>query len=179
MTAVWSLLTAITDLMYGVLSVLAIRTLQMRWRAKATTACLCALGSIGGLASIVRFVLLIVNDMPGISQLGASLLAAQWSIIEPGMGITAAALATLRPLIRKLNEGSTRPTGSSTREYNGTRGATARTSRLGTKSGDAGILMEVELQQYDGESTLTVVESEMAGGGRGLSKDAARPAQIV
>lgn len=180
-TAIWSALTAITDLLYGVLSVLAIRSLQMRWQAKVTAACLCALGSIGGIASCVRFVLLIVNDMPGISQLGASILAAQWSIIEPGIGITAAAMATLRPLVRKLNEGSSKPTGASTQGQGGTtKRDTARISKYNSKAANAGILVEVELNQFEGGSSEDLESQAHGKVSQSVDREAAaKPAQII
>ncbi|KAF2157534.1 hypothetical protein K461DRAFT_273728 [Myriangium duriaei CBS 260.36] len=180
-TSTWAALTAITDLLYGVLSVLAIKSLQMRWRAKVTAACLCALGSIGGIASCVRFVLLVFNNFPGVSQIGASILAAQWSVIEPGIGITAAAMATLRPLVRKLNEGSSRPTQSNTGGPGATtkRTDTQRVSKFGSKAGNAGILVEVELNQFDAGSTEDL-ESQQAGKmSHTAEREAAAPAQIV
>lgn len=102
-TAVWTLITVATDFTYGVLSILAIRRLQLPLKTKIQGAILCGLGSIGGLASLVRFCFLIAK-WPSASILGQSVIFTIWTILEPGLGITAAALATLRPLAKKIRE---------------------------------------------------------------------------
>lgn len=100
-TLVWSMSNAITDIVYAVLSVLAVKRLQLPLRDKINGALLCGLGSIGGLASLIRFAQLLIT-WPGSSKLGEATMYSTWSIIEPGLGITAAAMATLRPLVKKL-----------------------------------------------------------------------------
>lgn len=176
--SIWSALTAITDLLYGVLSVLAIRQLRMRFQTKVTASILCAMGSIGGLASCVRFALLIDNNIPGVSQLGASILALQWSVIEPGLGITAAALATLRPLIRRLNDGSFKPAAASSTQGPG--GTSRRdTRRISKMDGGGGILVEVEMDQMDHESSTDVESQRHGKASQCVVTEATRPTQII
>lgn len=102
-TAIWSFVTAMSDIIYAVLSVLALRKLQLPFKTMIQGALLCGVGSIGGLASLVRLVLLVAN-WPGASLLGQCLHFTIWSVIEPGLGLTAAALATLRPLVHHIRE---------------------------------------------------------------------------
>lgn len=156
-TALFSLFTALTDFLYAVLSIIALRKVQIPSRAKWVAGLLCMIGSIGGIASFVRCGLILFT-IPRVSQLGESILAAIWSVIEPGLGIVAASLVTLRPLVKKLNEGSWRPTGASTSRdhYSGDTGHRTTTrvaaqSRNETAIGKPehdGILVEVELDQW-------------------------------
>ncbi|ROW02752.1 hypothetical protein VSDG_01951 [Cytospora chrysosperma] len=103
--ALWAGVSAITDLMYGVLAFLAVRDLHMAWKTKVTAAVLCSLGCVGGVAACVRLAFLIAQ-VPGMSVLGEALQVSIWSVIEPGLAITAAAVAALRPLYMKLKDPS-------------------------------------------------------------------------
>ncbi|KUI71181.1 hypothetical protein VM1G_06833 [Cytospora mali] len=107
---VWAGVSAITDLMFGVLAFLAVRNLQMARRTKITAAALCSLGCVGGVAACVRLAFLIAV-VPGISVLGQALQVSIWSVIEPGLAIMAAAVAALRPLWMKLRDPNWEPPG--------------------------------------------------------------------
>ncbi|PNS18679.1 hypothetical protein CAC42_5218 [Sphaceloma murrayae] len=161
-TALFSLFTALTDFLYAALSIIALRKVQIPEKARWVAGLLCLIGSVGGIASFVRCGL-ILGTIPKVSQLGESILAAIWSVIEPGLGIVAASLVTLRPLFKKLNEGSRRTNGTTSRDYysgqTGHRSVT--TTRVAAQRGNEdivgkpehdGILVEVELDQWRRQS---------------------------
>lgn len=80
--ALWAGISAITDLMYGVLAFLAVWDLQMAWKTKVTAAALCSLGCVGGVVACVRLEFLIAQ-VPGVSVLGGAMQVSIWSVIEP------------------------------------------------------------------------------------------------
>ncbi|GAB7341110.1 hypothetical protein MBLNU457_7420t1 [Dothideomycetes sp. NU457] len=98
----WAVWNAFSDLILATLSIMAIISLQLPQRTKVSACLLLAFGTVGGLASIIRIGILI-PQIPGTSILGESINPSIWTVIEPGLGITAASLATLRPLVRKLS----------------------------------------------------------------------------
>lgn len=97
----WTLANTASDILMAGVAVMVIVQMQLARRNKISAALLCALGSIGCVASCVRLVFLVVN-IHNYSYLGQSILEAIWSSIEPGLGIIAASLATLRPLARAV-----------------------------------------------------------------------------
>jgi len=89
------------DWTLGILPIFLVWNLAMTPRTKMTVALILALGAIGSAATIIR--------IPYISQLTettdflyTTTDVAIWSTVEPGIGITAAAIATLRPLFRRF-----------------------------------------------------------------------------
>jgi len=62
------------------------------------------IGTVGGIASLIRinYIKDLVN--PGPDFLTNMLQLALWSAIEPGLGIIASCLATLRPLVRTFSQ---------------------------------------------------------------------------
>ncbi|GAM86944.1 hypothetical protein ANO11243_049650 [Dothideomycetidae sp. 11243] len=100
-SAIWNGLNIVTDFVYGILAFSAINQLQLPLKTRIQGIVLCSLGTIGGLASIVRLGLLVAK-WSAASMLGQSLHSTIWSIIEPGLGIFAASAAMLRPLVRKV-----------------------------------------------------------------------------
>lgn len=98
-------LNAVTDWIFVSLPILVIRDANMNRKAKASVMGVLAIGVLGSVASIVR--LYYIKDIhPGAASATeffskASTIAIA-SIIEIGLGITAACLATLRPLFRSL-----------------------------------------------------------------------------
>ncbi|KAF2156554.1 hypothetical protein K461DRAFT_288958 [Myriangium duriaei CBS 260.36] len=103
----WTVVSTFTDILYAVLAVLAIVNMKMQRKNKITAAVLCALGSVGCVASCVRLAFFVV-DFPVYSVLGESMMETMWTLIEPGLGIIAACLATLRPLFKALAEHTAR-----------------------------------------------------------------------
>ncbi|TVY81540.1 hypothetical protein LSUE1_G001882 [Lachnellula suecica] len=106
-----SAVSALTDWTLGILPIFLVWSLKMSPRTKVSVGLILALGAVGSTATIVR--------IPFISQLSqgdflySTTDVAIWSTVEPGIGITASAMATLRPLFRtflarkKLFGGST------------------------------------------------------------------------
>lgn len=96
-----TLLAALTDLVFAVLSVVAIWNMMLPRHEQIVAAALLVMGTAGGVISLIRFAAVIHRvDMQ--HSIVLSILVARWSILELGLGITAASLATLRPLSRKF-----------------------------------------------------------------------------
>lgn len=94
---------AVTDLIYAILPIFIIRESKLPPIAKISSCLLLALGTVGGIASVVRLKY-IKGLQPGPDFFNSSVNIAIWSLIEPGLGITAASLATLRPLLKACGE---------------------------------------------------------------------------
>ncbi|KAK3071591.1 hypothetical protein LTR53_008361 [Teratosphaeriaceae sp. CCFEE 6253] len=93
------IINAVADWILALLPVFLLRKAQMPLPAKITAGCLMALGAVGSISSIVR--LLFLNSFrPGPNFFWTSLKLTVWSIIECGLCISAASLATLRPLFQ-------------------------------------------------------------------------------
>jgi hypothetical protein len=96
---VHSAVSAVADWTYGLLPVAMVWSLKMKRGTKVLIALLLGMGAVGSAAVIVR--------IPYIRQLASTedylyrtSDLAIWSVIEPGIGITAGSIATLRPLFR-------------------------------------------------------------------------------
>ncbi|KAK8241537.1 hypothetical protein HDK77DRAFT_462505 [Phyllosticta capitalensis] len=94
-------LGSISDWIFGVLPGFVVWDLQMNMRTKVVVVCILAFAAIGSTATLVR--------MPYIKGFAArhdflyeSTDIAIWSTIEPGIGMTAACIATLRPLLQHV-----------------------------------------------------------------------------
>ncbi|GAB7339903.1 hypothetical protein MBLNU457_6431t1 [Dothideomycetes sp. NU457] len=95
-----TLLAAITDLVFAVLAVVAIWNMMLPRHEQIVAAALLVMGTAGGVISLIRFAAVIHRvDMQ--HSIVLSILVARWSILELGLGISAASLATLRPLSKK------------------------------------------------------------------------------
>ncbi|CAD0105760.1 unnamed protein product [Aureobasidium uvarum] len=100
-------LNAITDWIFVSLPMLVIRNANMNRKGKASVIGVLAIGVLGSVASVVR--LYYIKDIhPGASSatefFSKAATIAIASIIEIGLGITAACMATLRPLFKSLLE---------------------------------------------------------------------------
>ena len=98
----WTLLNAISDALYAGLSIHAVIKLRLPLKQRAIASFLCALGCAGGIVSWVRLGLLLNYDYD-IPLLGMCYLTTILCLLEPGLGITAASIATLRPLLRNTS----------------------------------------------------------------------------
>ncbi|KAI5204134.1 hypothetical protein E4T39_03808 [Aureobasidium subglaciale] len=89
---------AVTDWIFAIIPIFVVRSAQMHRQQKITVCTILGLGVLGSICSIVRLAYI---DVIGV-KLGALLISAPnfaiVSIVELGLGITAACLATLRPL---------------------------------------------------------------------------------
>ncbi|KAG9569467.1 hypothetical protein KCU71_g4620, partial [Aureobasidium melanogenum] len=104
-------LNAMTDWIFVSLPILVIRNANMNRKGKASVIGVLAIGVFGSVASIVR--LYYIKDIhPGASSatefFSKAATIAIVSIIELGLGVTAACLATLRPLFKSLVDYSQR-----------------------------------------------------------------------
>lgn len=99
-TYIHTALNAWADWTLGLLPIFVIKDLDMNPRTKVTVMIILALGAIGSIASIIR--LRYIGDLVQKDFLFAATDVAIWSTVEPGMGITAASLATLRPLFKNF-----------------------------------------------------------------------------
>lgn len=97
----WSGLNAFSDFVLAALSCHALYVSQMALRVKATALCVLLLGTVGGIASIIRLVEL---DRGGQSNVVDGLRAGTWTLIELGISMSAASLACLRPLLRAFGK---------------------------------------------------------------------------
>ncbi|KAK0254006.1 hypothetical protein LTR91_010525 [Friedmanniomyces endolithicus] len=92
-------INALADWILATLPIFLLRKVQIPLPAKISAGCLMVLGSVGSISSMVRLVY--VHDfLPGPDFFWSSVNLTTWSIIECGLCITAASLATLRPLFR-------------------------------------------------------------------------------
>ncbi|KUJ14592.1 uncharacterized protein LY89DRAFT_752697 [Mollisia scopiformis] len=97
-----SVMTILTDWLYALLPIPMIWSVQMSIQAKATVAFILLLGIFASIATLIR--LKYIVDLTNVSDvLYTGTTAMVWTLIEPGIAITAASLVTIRPLLRALN----------------------------------------------------------------------------
>ncbi|PVH86272.1 hypothetical protein DL98DRAFT_407841, partial [Cadophora sp. DSE1049] len=91
-------LNAFADIILAVLPVVIVSQLQMNPRTKLTVSIILSMGIVACIAVIVRipYIKILVDNAEDF--LFSSTDVVIWSAIEPGLAITAANLATLRPL---------------------------------------------------------------------------------
>lgn len=92
-------MNALTDWILSILPVTVIWNASMPRSTKISAGCLLGLGSLGSISSLIRLAYIPGADASPIFLQHAVDIAC-WSIVEPGLGIIAASLATLRPLFR-------------------------------------------------------------------------------
>ncbi|KAF4633850.1 hypothetical protein G7Y89_g4263 [Cudoniella acicularis] len=108
----YSAISCVADWTLGVIPIFMVWNLQMNSRTKLSVAAILAVGAIASSATIIRIPY--ISGMANISDfLYSTMDVAIWSTVEPGIGITASAAATLRPLFRAYFSG-TLGTGSGT-----------------------------------------------------------------
>jgi hypothetical protein len=94
-----SAVNAAADWALGILPLFIVWGLQMKTKTKALVAGILAFAAIGSTATIVR-AFYIHTLVEGPDFLYATTDVAIWSTVEPGIGIAASSIATLRPLVR-------------------------------------------------------------------------------
>ncbi|KAH6662803.1 hypothetical protein B0J14DRAFT_282245 [Halenospora varia] len=108
----YSAISCVADWTLGIIPVFMVWNLQMNSRTKLSVAAILAVGAIASSATIIR-----IPYISGMADIGDFLYStmdvAIWSTVEVGIGITASAAATLRPLFRAYFSG-TLGTGSGT-----------------------------------------------------------------
>jgi hypothetical protein len=105
MNYIHGVMNAVTDWIFVSLPILVIRKANMSVRDKWSVIFVLVIGVLGSVASVVR--LFYINALHSGDQDATTFFSNAASIaivstIEPGLGITAACLATLRPLFRTL-----------------------------------------------------------------------------
>ncbi|KAH8651412.1 hypothetical protein BX600DRAFT_102377 [Xylariales sp. PMI_506] len=104
----YSAISCLTDWTYSVLPIFLVAKLQMDTKVKISVVLILAAGCIASSATIVRFPYLYsLTDITDF--LYSTSDVAIWSTVETGLGITAAGVATLRPLLRAVFGGSSAP----------------------------------------------------------------------
>ncbi|KAG9243873.1 hypothetical protein BJ878DRAFT_461411 [Calycina marina] len=97
LTYAHAVISAVTDSAFGILPVFFVWKLKMSLRTKISVVLILSLGFFASTANIVRIVYIYeLEHTTDYSWFGINL--AKWSIVEPAIRITAAAIATLRPL---------------------------------------------------------------------------------
>ncbi|KAK0111610.1 hypothetical protein ONS95_001956 [Cadophora gregata] len=97
-----SVMTIVTDWLYALLPIPMLWSVQMTTQAKVTVAFILSLGIFASIATLIRLRYLIeLTDRSDV--LYAATPATIWTIVEPGLGITAASLITIRPLLKSFN----------------------------------------------------------------------------
>lgn len=99
-----AIITALTDATCAILPILFLRRSKLDLGKKFIVGVILVIGAIGGIASIVRVTYIKALTNPGLDFLCKMLSLALWSALEPGLGIIAASLATLRPLLRTISK---------------------------------------------------------------------------
>ncbi|THX66296.1 hypothetical protein D6C77_06481 [Aureobasidium pullulans] len=105
MNYIHGVMNALTDWVFVSLPILVVRKANMRGRDKYSVVFVLIIGVLGSVASVVR--LFYINDLHSGDQdattffSNASTIAIA-STIEPGMGIVAACMATLRPMFKSV-----------------------------------------------------------------------------
>ncbi|KAL5377372.1 hypothetical protein DPSP01_009869 [Paraphaeosphaeria sporulosa] len=92
---------AAADWAFGTLPIFIVWSLQMNLKMKALTAGILAFAAIGSIATMVRM-RYIHTLTHGADFLYATVDVAIWSTVEPGIGMTAGNMATLRPLLQNF-----------------------------------------------------------------------------
>lgn len=109
----YSAISCLTDWTYSILPMFLVYNLQMDKKVKISVVLILAAGAIASSATIVRFPYL--HTLTDIGDfLYSTSDVAIWSTVETGLGITAAAIATLRPLLRQFFGGGSSAEGAGT-----------------------------------------------------------------
>ncbi|KAH6646252.1 hypothetical protein BKA67DRAFT_583665 [Truncatella angustata] len=97
-TYVASVMNCLADWAFGILPMFIVWSLNMKKRSRIIVMCILGFAAIGSTATIVR--LFYIPDMlNGQDFLWATTNFAIWSTVEPGVGIIATSIATLRPVL--------------------------------------------------------------------------------
>lgn len=117
----YSAVQCLTDWIFAILPFFLVWKLQMTKRSKISVALILSMGAIASTATIIRIPYL--HTMGNVTDfLYATTDVAIWSGVETGLGITAACLATLRPLFRGWLANTRRTTNALTRRASNRRG---------------------------------------------------------
>ncbi|KAH9213784.1 hypothetical protein DL95DRAFT_390117 [Leptodontidium sp. 2 PMI_412] len=161
MTYAHSGLNAFADVVLAFLPVVIVSQLQMNPRTKLTVSIILSMGIVACAAVIIRipYVKILVDNAQDF--LFSSTDVVIWTTIEPGLAITAANLATLRPLFsaclsRKKLWGTTTANGT----YGYSKNISGFSSRRGyVRSGSRGNLAEMNLSNLSKSGHEVTIEA--------------------
>ncbi|KAI8625124.1 hypothetical protein F5Y19DRAFT_272758 [Xylariaceae sp. FL1651] len=95
-----SALTILSDWLYALIPIPLIWQVKMTPQAKLTVIAVLGLGIFASIATLIRLKFLAdLTDAADILHAGTDAMI--WTLIEPGIAISAASLATIRPLLRR------------------------------------------------------------------------------
>ncbi|KAL9076649.1 MAG: hypothetical protein Q9157_003596 [Trypethelium eluteriae] len=150
-------LNTIADWTLGILPIFIVRNLSMNRKIKAIVAGILSFAAIGSTATIVR-----IPFTEGLRQsddfLWSTAGIALWSTVEPGIGITAGCLATLRPLFNRImiRAGLTSNSRDSSMMLGGRGSAPRMQGYIRRRSGDLGQLRpDLEIRPQGTVTTIT------------------------
>ncbi|TKX26180.1 hypothetical protein C1H76_1533 [Elsinoe australis] len=127
----WSVINAVTDLLFAALAVQVLWGAKMPAATKASAIVLILFGCVGGVASCVR----VAVQLPLGDIRIAGVLLGLWSNVEAGVCITAASAITLRPLFQTVVEKAKSSFGSSVRSRTAGMSSSGKGSSGGSKLG--------------------------------------------
>ncbi|KAI1312881.1 hypothetical protein F5Y03DRAFT_407678 [Xylaria venustula] len=95
-----SALTILSDWLYALLPIPMIWSVKMTSQAKLSVIAVLSLGVFASVATLIRLKFLAdITDVSDILHAGTDAMI--WTLVEPGIAISAASLATIRPLLRR------------------------------------------------------------------------------
>ncbi|KAF1921648.1 hypothetical protein BDU57DRAFT_535286 [Ampelomyces quisqualis] len=154
----YSALSCVTDWTFSIVPIFIVQELQMSRRKKITVGVILAFCAIGSTATIVR--LPFISSMNNEADfLYSTIDVAIWSTCETGIGLATSAVATLRPLLRKVL-GDTSTFGHSEQKRARTWGGTFPTRSGYVSHPSRGGDNDIPLKEHDGSLThIHVVNS--------------------
>lgn len=155
-----SVMTVITDWMYAIIPIPMIWSVQMTTQKKMTVAFVLSLGVFASIATLIRVKYLVeLGTYDDILFTGTTAMV--WTLVEPGVAITAASLITIRPLLRALNINGF--SSGSTRNTSRHMGSTGLSQTLQNRSQN----MNTSQNQYSGGDFALKSWNNISGGAMG------------
>ncbi|KAI1337478.1 hypothetical protein F5Y15DRAFT_155406 [Xylariaceae sp. FL0016] len=153
-----SVMTILSDWLYALLPIPMIWQVKMTSQAKLTVVLILGMGIFASIATLIRLKFLAdLTDIADILHAGTDAMV--WTLIEPGVAISAASLVTVRPLLRRckikgfISTENSRRTGPSSRK-SGSR--TNRSNRMPGSGSQDVTLVDVELGHTKGRAESEV-----------------------
>ena len=157
---VWGSFNAVTDWIIALVPLYFVIRSRITTAAKITVCTIMAIAVVGSSAGIVRVIY--YKDLEGTVNYWVTSTGFQsWSVVEPGLGIFAANLATLRPLFEKFTKRSTWSIQSS--RWSKTAGGSSSGKSTSNNAASKPRSRVAELNLASGESTLQDDQHKGAG----------------
>lgn len=104
-------ISCLIDWIFGILPILILWKLDMKFKTKLSIMIVLSLSIVASIATVIRIIYL--HILKNVSQSGWDGFGLiKWSLLEPAIALTAANIATLRPLTQKLFSKKRRPSKS-------------------------------------------------------------------